>query len=149
MEMSAKDRPFDPKAQDSVATTTLGPDTEFTGNMKFGKTLKIEGKFEGELSSEGTLVVASTGKVKATQINVGSAIIEGKVEGPVVAKELVELRSRAEILGDIKSKRLKIDDGVVLVGKCEVRPQGSEAPAPRPAPAPAPQQPQQQKPASK
>jgi len=141
MEMPAKERSFEPRPQDAVATTTLGPDTEFSGTMKFGKTLKIEGKFEGDLSSEGMLMVAQTGKVKATSINVGSAVIEGKVNGPINAGELVELRSKAELIGDIKSKRLKIEDGVVFVGHCEVRPQGPqpsvETPS-KPAAAPAP-----------
>jgi len=129
MEMPKKERQFEPKAQDTVATTTLGPDTEFTGNLKFGQTLKVEGKFEGDLSSDGTIIVAATGKVKA-DVKVGSAIIEGKVSGNVLAEELVELRSKAELFGDIKSKRLKIDDGVLFVGHCEVKPKGSETESP-------------------
>lgn len=120
-----------------AAATTLGEDTEFSGTLKFGKTLKILGKFEGDLASEGSLIVGRTGEVKA-EIKVGSVVVEGHVTGNITATELVDLRSTAELYGDIKSAKIKIEEGVVFVGKSDVRPKDKAAPevkAPANAPA--------------
>jgi len=107
--------------RDEQAATTLGEDTEFKGTLKFGKTLKIAGKFEGDLTTNGMLIIANTGEIKA-EMKVGSVIIEGKAHGNINANDLVELRNPAELYGDIVSARLKIDEGVIFVGKSDVRP---------------------------
>lgn len=125
------------KEKDSASNfgTILGSDTEFNGTMKFGKTLKVEGKFEGSLSSDGRLIVAKTGEIKA-EIAVGNVSVEGKVNGNITAKELVELKSSAEVTGDVKAARLSMEDGVVFVGKAEIRPGGKPAPVPSAVPKP-------------
>ena len=43
----------------------MSEDTEFNGTLKFEKTLKIDGRFKGELSTGGLLLVGKTGKVEA------------------------------------------------------------------------------------
>ncbi len=111
------------REREEEAATTLGEDTEFSGTMKFGKTLKVLGKFEGDLSSEGALIIGRTGQVKA-EIKVGSVIIEGKVTGNITASDLIDLRSTAELTGDIQSAKLKIEEGVLFVGRSDVRPKG-------------------------
>lgn len=115
------------RERDEEAVTTLGEDTEFSGTMKFGKTLKILGKFEGDLASEGSLIIGRTGQVKA-EIKVGSVIIEGKVTGNITASDLIDLRSTAELTGDIQSAKLKIEEGVLFVGRSDVRPKGRAIP---------------------
>lgn len=124
-----EDEVFGPlrRESDEVAATTLGEDTEFSGTLKFGKTLKVLGKFEGDMSSDGSLIVGRTADIKA-EIRVGNVIIEGKVTGNITAVDLVDLRSTAELYGDIKSSKLKIEEGVVFVGRSEVRPKGSAMP---------------------
>lgn len=107
--------------RDEEPYTTLGKDTEFEGTLKFKEGLKIEGKFNGDISSEGHLVIGKTGEVKA-EILVGSVIVEGKVNGNIIASDLVELRSTAELRGDITASKLKIQEGVVFVGKSDVQP---------------------------
>jgi cytoskeletal protein CcmA (bactofilin family) len=104
--------------------TNLTADAEFKGTIKFSNVLKIDGKFEGELvTNEGNVVVGKTGTVKAN-IKVKNAIIEGKVDGNVIATEKVELRQRAHLIGDLKAKILVIEEGVVFIGQCNVNPEG-------------------------
>lgn len=113
--------------------TTLGKDTEFEGTLKFKDGLRIEGKFNGDISTDGYLIIGDTGQVTA-EISVGSIIVEGKVTGNIQAKDLVELRSSAEMRGDISASKLKIEEGVVFVGKSDVQPRdnrGGNSPAPR------------------
>lgn len=105
----------------SEIMTTLGEDTEFKGDLKFKHSLKIEGSFEGNINTDGSLIVGRTGSVKA-EMKVGSLIVEGKVNGNVSAEELIDLRATAEFHGDISASKLKIDEGVIFVGKTDVQP---------------------------
>ena len=100
--------------------TTLGKDTEFQGTLSFKEGLKIEGKFTGDITSDGNLIIGKTGEVHA-EIKVGSIIVEGKINGNIVAQDLIELRSTAEMRGDITAAKLKIEEGVVFVGKSDVQ----------------------------
>ncbi len=101
--------------------TTLGKDTEFEGTLRFKEGLRIEGKFNGDISSDGHLIVGETGEVTA-EIEIGSIIVEGKINGNIMATELVELRTSAQLRGDITASKLKIDEGVVFIGKSDVQP---------------------------
>jgi cytoskeletal protein CcmA (bactofilin family) len=110
-----------PRPRDEQAYTTLGEDTQFKGTLKFKNTLKIEGAFEGDIATDGYLIIGKTGRVKA-EIKVGSSIVEGKVNGNITAKDVIDLRSTAELFGDIQASKLKIEEGVVYVGKADVQP---------------------------
>lgn len=106
-----------------LAATNLNSDVQIKGTIQFNDSLRLDGQFEGELHSEnGLLIVGKNGNIKAT-ITVGSAIIEGEVNGNIIAKDKIELRSSAQHYGDIKASRLVVEEGVVFVGKCDVNPQ--------------------------
>lgn len=106
-----------------LATTNLSADVEIKGSIKFNDSLRLDGTFEGDLSSQaGLLIIGKNGNIHA-RISVGSIIVEGKVYGNIHAADKVELRSTAQHFGDIKASRLVVEEGVVFVGKCEVNPQ--------------------------
>jgi len=85
---------------------------------------KIDGKFEGEMvTEEGEVIVGNTGSVKAN-VKVKNAIVEGQIDGNIIASERVELRKKAKLIGDLKAKTVVIDEGVVFIGKCNVHPEG-------------------------
>jgi len=108
--------------------TFLGADVEFKGSLKFKDQLRINGKFEGELSSSGTVHVGPQGDLRA-DVNVGNAVIEGKVNGNITASERVELRATAQMVGDITASKLIVEEGVVFVGRCEVSPDKARVPS--------------------
>ena len=56
---------------------------------------------------------------------VSSACIEGAVHGNITAKDRIEMKSTARVTGDIRAKRLSVEDGVMFVGRSEVNPSGS------------------------
>lgn len=99
--------------------TTLGEGVVFKGELTFKKLLKIDGQFEGELVSDGKLVVGPTGVVKSN-IRMTEAIIEGKVEGNITVTNRLELRNKASVQGDIKACFLSVDEGVCIVGHVAV-----------------------------
>jgi len=106
---------------EEASETVLSSDVSFKGSIKFKNSLRIDGKFEGDISSKGTLFIGRTGEIKA-EIKVGTAIIEGMVNGNIVAEEKVELKSTAHLFGDVKAARIAIAEGVTFVGKCNVNP---------------------------
>ncbi len=108
----------DLKGSERIATI-LGKETNFSGIMKFKTSLKINGKFQGKIISSGFLYVED-GAVINADIDVGSVIIGGYVKGNVTAKENLELLPTGQLYGDIKTAKLKIADGVVFEGKCEM-----------------------------
>ena len=99
--------------------TTLGRETNFSGTMRFERSLKIEGKFQGKIISGGFLYVGEAAEVKA-DISVGSVVVGGLVRGNIEARERVELLPSARLYGDVRTAKLKIADGVVFDGKCEM-----------------------------
>jgi cytoskeletal protein CcmA (bactofilin family) len=113
------DRDRSVAASSNSGGTFLSTDAVFKGSLKFDNELRINGKFEGELSSSGTVHVGSQGDVKA-EISVGTAIVEGKINGNITASDRVELRSTARMVGDIKASKLIVEEGVAFIGRCEV-----------------------------
>ncbi len=102
----------------------LASDVEVKGTIKFDGTMRIDGRFDGEMITDnGDLVVGKTGIVNAI-VKVRSAVIEGRVGGKIIASNKVELKQKSHIIGDLQTKTLVVEEGVVLVGKCNVNPEG-------------------------
>jgi cytoskeletal protein CcmA (bactofilin family) len=100
-------------------TTTLGKETEFNGTMRFRDSLKIDGSFTGEIVSSGFLYVEQGASITAN-IHVGSIVVGGTVKGNIEATEKLEMLSTGKVFGNIRTAKLKIADGVVFEGKCEM-----------------------------
>ena len=117
------------KSPGENAGTFISEDADFNGSLKFGRTLHVDGRLKGDITSSGVLTVGRPGNVKA-QIKVGSVSVDGKIEGNIEAQDRIELRATAQIFGDIKGSRLVIEEGVTFVGHCDVNAQklSSEGP---------------------
>lgn len=98
----------------------LGDNTNFKGVLAFEGTVRIDGKLEGEITSEDTLIVGEHAIVNA-EINVGSIIISGKISGDITAKERVDIKSTGEVYGNIQTPVLTIEEGVIFQGTCDMR----------------------------
>lgn len=100
-------------------TTTLGKETDFDGTMRFRDSLKIDGTFSGEIVSGGFLYIEQGATITAN-IRVGSIVVGGTVKGNIEATEKLEMLSTGKVYGNIRTAKLKIADGVVFEGKCEM-----------------------------
>jgi len=114
---------FQGSLKEEAPETTLGEGVTFRGELSFERLLRIDGTFEGELLSQGKVIVGPKGKVTAN-LNLREAIIEGEVKGNITVQERLELRGEAAVYGDIRAKTLSVDEGVTLVGTVKVMPQG-------------------------
>ncbi len=120
------------------AQSIIGPDVEITGNVKCESHIQLNGKLNGDLNCGG---LASIGRESAIKGNVQteSIALSGALNGNITARDKIDLKSTARLHGDIRARRLTVEDGVTFVGKVEVNPTGSggsKAQESKPAPEP-------------
>ncbi len=111
---------------DNINTTgssknVLNSDVEIKGNIKFSGELSLDGKLEGEIHTDGTLQLGDNATINGN-INAQSVVVRGKVHGNISVREKIEIKSKAELFGDIRASKLVIEEGVTYVGKTEVNP---------------------------
>jgi len=121
-------------------TTLLGRGAAFEGKLTFEGTVRIDGKFKGEVFSDDVLVIGEGAHVEA-EIDVGEIIIQGTVVGNIKAKRSIEIHAPGRMKGDVHTPSLQIDKGVIFEGRSFMEQAMSNAPRPQP-PAPAPAKPQ-------
>jgi cytoskeletal protein CcmA (bactofilin family) len=102
-----------------MIATVFGKETQFFGDLTFKKSLQINGTFEGEISSGGFLVIGEGAVVKAN-INAKVVIVNGTVYGNIEAREKLEIQPNGKVFGNIRTSKLKIADGVIFEGSCEM-----------------------------
>ncbi|MDR1932496.1 MAG: polymer-forming cytoskeletal protein [Spirochaetales bacterium] len=97
----------------------LGAATSLKGKLKFSTSVRISGKFEGEIDSTGFLYVEYGAEVRA-DIKAKSIVVGGVIHGNIEADEKIEMLPTGKIYGNVRTTKLKIADGVVFEGKCEM-----------------------------
>jgi len=79
--------------------------------------LRINGKFEGSLTTKGKLIIGKSANV-AADISGENIVISGIVRGNIKASVLLNLDATAQVHGDIEAAKLSIEEGAVFNGKC-------------------------------
>lgn len=92
---------------------------EFEGKLTFEGTVRINGKFSGEIFSDGTLVVGEGASIDG-KVDVGNIIVHGEVKGTIKAHDRIEMHTPATVEGDIMAQTLVIDEGVIFEGSCSM-----------------------------
>lgn len=107
--------------EEKELTAFLSNGTNFKGDLTFEGTVRIDGRFEGNINSKDALVIGENATVDA-EIHVGQIIISGRVSGNIAAEESVEINSKAQVHGNIKlsGNKLTIHEGAVFSGGCEM-----------------------------
>lgn len=99
--------------------TIIGEGTILKGDVKVEGSIQVDGEFDGTIDATDTLVVGETGKVDG-DVTVANAAIGGRMYGNVFASGKIELQRGSQLLGDIKTRGLVIEDGVVFQGNCQM-----------------------------
>jgi len=99
--------------------TVIGRETSISGEMSMTGSAKILGQFDGRIAVAGDVFVAEGAIVRA-DILADQIIIEGEVEGNVTARERLQLAATAQLVGDIATRALVVEDGASLLGNCHV-----------------------------
>lgn len=110
----------------------LGKNTEFNGKLSFSGTVRVDGRFEGAIFGDGTLIVGDSASIQAN-VQVSHLVVSGEIRGSLSAAERIEIRAPGKVFGDIQSPVIVIDEGVVFDGECrmaEANPEGETETAP-------------------
>jgi len=109
-----------PAAEAGAISTLLGRDVQIEGTLSFKETIRVDGLIKGKLvSSQGTVIIGENAVIEA-DVQVGVAIIRGKVHGRVEAGQRIEIFAPAQVTGDISAPTVTIDSGVVFNGNCQM-----------------------------
>jgi len=117
---------FTPPTTSSGSSTTAGGLTafidqgsEFEGKLSFKDTVRIDGRFRGEISSENTLIVGESGEIDAA-IHSRNVVVSGSVVGNIAASAKVVLHKTARVDGDVETACLVVEEGAVLNGQIKM-----------------------------
>ena len=99
--------------------TVIGPSILISGKLSGDEDLTVRGRVEGELALSRTLIVETSGIVKA-DVSVRNAVISGVVVGNITATESVELTREGRMVGDIRAPRVIIVDGASFRGRVDM-----------------------------
>jgi cytoskeletal protein CcmA (bactofilin family) len=89
----------------------------FKGELEFEDTMRIDGKFNGRITSKNELVVGESAQIEG-EIHVGRIAISGTVIGKIVADQRVEIHRNGKVYSDIDTPALIIEEGAVFQGNC-------------------------------
>jgi cytoskeletal protein CcmA (bactofilin family) len=94
----------------------LGQGAEFIGKLIFNGSVRIDGKFQGEIFGQGSLVVGQGALVKA-DIAVKSVYISGDVQGNIEVKEKFNIHPTGKFLGDVHTPVFIMEEGAFFDGR--------------------------------
>lgn len=97
----------------------LGEGTQFKGVLSFAGAVRVDGQLEGEIVGDEVLIIGEPGQVKA-EIEVGTLVVSGLVQGTITAKRRVELLRPSRVTGTIRTPCLVVAEGAMFNGNCEM-----------------------------
>jgi cytoskeletal protein CcmA (bactofilin family) len=108
------------KKSEKQITAFLGRETAFEGKLTFSGSIRIDGRFKGEISEGDTVIIGETAIIES-DIHVSEIIISGEVRGDIFAKKRIEIHSPARVYGNIQAPTVSMDAGVVFEGNCHIK----------------------------
>ena len=122
----AKDPRSEAQVRDmSDVVSVIGPGMEIVGDIKCDGTVRVEGRVEGAIRASKAVVIGKGGRVDG-DIETQDVVVAGSITGTVVAASRVELQDSCRVEGDIRSRRIKLDEGGRVEGRLHM---GAEAAA--------------------
>ncbi len=93
----------------------IGVNSTFKGEIDSKGTLRIDGNVDGNIKAD-WVILGEKANLRGN-ITAGGIIVGGKVEGNLMAKEIIEIKSKGQVFGDISTSKLTIAEGGRLDGR--------------------------------
>ncbi len=101
-------------------STILGKGSVFEGKLNVEHTLRVDGKFTGDITTTDTLIIGKEGNVNGN-VKAKMLIVGGKLSGTAEIKDKLVLESKSEFHGEMKTSKLVIDEGAIFDGRCSMK----------------------------
>lgn len=105
-----------PGREMSDVVSVIGPGMEIVGDIKCDGTVRVEGRVEGSIKATKSVVIGKGGVISG-DIETQDVVIAGTVNGTVVGASRVELQETCKVQGDIRSRRIKLEEGGRVEGR--------------------------------
>jgi cytoskeletal protein CcmA (bactofilin family) len=102
-----------PAQPESTGNVVLGPRDTLRGTLTVHGDVHVEGTVEGEISATGAVTVHTTGTAHA-QIAARDIVVDGGLDGSAVAQDLMRIGDSATVTGEVRSARLRVDEGATV-----------------------------------
>ncbi len=111
----------------SADLAQIGKSVVIKGELSGSEDLYVDGQVEGSIALKGnSLTVGPHGQIKAS-VEARGVIVQGKLEGNIIASDRVELRKTAIVTGDVTTQRIAIEEGAYLKGKVDIQGKAEKA----------------------
>jgi cytoskeletal protein CcmA (bactofilin family) len=107
----------------------LGKGSSFEGKLVFEGSVRIDGRFTGEIMSSDLLIIGEGAEVKG-DVAVGTLVIVGEYNGNAKAAKSIEIKAPAKVRGTLTTASIMIERGVFFDGHCKMDPTGAGVSAP-------------------
>ncbi len=110
------------RSTNSSMETIIGSGTEINGDINFNGTgvLRIDGRVTGKITAEQSKIIVGEEAFIDAEIVTQNIVINGEVQGNIKVTQTMELLPTARLIGDVKVKGLKISEGAVFKGTCDM-----------------------------
>ncbi|MBE3580135.1 MAG: polymer-forming cytoskeletal protein [Thermoanaerobacteraceae bacterium] len=112
-----------PLNENAPVNTIIGRSTRIKGSLVSEESLRVDGSFEGEITTAGDIIVGATGEVEAT-VTARNCCVVGKLRGKAEITNRMEILAKGVVEGDIQVGELAVEKGAVFCGNCTVTKEG-------------------------
>ena len=105
------------RVDDISINTIIGKGSAISGNMKVNGFIRIDGDIDGNLETDGNVIVGENARIRG-DLTAKSVIIGGIIKGNITANESVKILADAAVIGDVISRKVQVDGSALIHGHC-------------------------------
>jgi cytoskeletal protein CcmA (bactofilin family) len=98
------------------------------GDISGSEDLVIAGRVEGSITLNGKVLTLAAGSHVVGEIEAGTVVVSGKINGTIEATERLDIKSTAVVDGKLSSARLIVADGSQITAKVEMPARDAQRP---------------------
>ena len=99
--------------------TVIGPDSTVKGEMVVRGTVRIDGNLEGDIRAD-WVIVGETGRIRGN-VKARAIVVGGRVDWNIEGSEIVELKDKGQVVGEICTAKLSISEGALFEGQSSMK----------------------------
>lgn len=102
-------------------TNRIVEGTEITGDIISKADFRLDGHLKGNFTTQGKIVVGPTGSITGN-VTCKNADIEGAIDGILKVEEILNVKSKAVISGEVTCGKLSVQPGADFSASCVMKP---------------------------